>query len=260
YDNTKICCVYNSEDKITSELLSKSTNNDSAQAVGFTKFTPTPNEVGWVEDILIDRAFVETTDAADEIATLQDLSNIPVVSPHLMANTAAAAAISLAAGVQPAEISKALKKFNLAGHRIELVMERDGIRWVDDSKATNPHAASAALASFESVVWIVGGLLKGVDISNLVAKYAKAVRVAIVIGVDREPVVKAFNSFAPEVEIVEIDHEPPNVMIRAVQKAKEFAKSGDVVLLAPAAASMDQFVDYADRGEAFSKAVLKEVG
>ncbi|NBW73714.1 MAG: UDP-N-acetylmuramoyl-L-alanine--D-glutamate ligase, partial [Microbacteriaceae bacterium] len=259
FNNTRICCVYNAEDKTTYNLLSSSSNNDSAQAVGFTKFTPTPNEVGWVEDILIDRAFVDTTDAADEIATLSDLSNIPVVSPHLLSNTAAAAAISLAAGVQPNEIAKALRNFSLDGHRIELVLEKDDIKWIDDSKATNPHAASAALSSFDSVVWIVGGLLKGVDISDLVAKYAKAIRAAIVIGVEREPVILALEAHAPDVQVIEIDHLEPNVMTRAVSSAKELAQPGDVVLLAPAAASMDQFVDYADRGEAFRKAVMKEV-
>lgn len=259
YDNTSICCVYNAEDKTTETIMKSSVNSDSAQAVGFTRFTPTPNEVGWVEDILVDRAFVDGTDTADELATLADLVNIPVVSPHLLANTAAAAAIARAAGIQPEEISQALRGFSLDGHRIALVAEAEGIRWIDDSKATNPHAADAALSSFESVIWVVGGLLKGVDISPLVKKFARVLKAAIVIGVERAPVLQALAEYSPATKVFEIDSEKDQVMTEVVARAKAIATSGDVVLLAPAAASMDQFKDYADRGEAFAKAVKREV-
>ena len=259
FNNTSVCCLYNVEDKLTHELMASSLNTDSAQAVGFTKFTPAPNEVGWVEDILADRAFVEAADTAEELASLADLKRIPVVSPHLLANIAAAAAIARAAGIQPHEISLALETFKLDSHRIELVVEKDGVRWIDDSKATNPHAAAAALSSFDSVIWIVGGLLKGVDITELVEKYSKAIKVAIVIGLDRSPVVSALAKFAPATKVFEIEAPKHEVMNRAVKLAKEHALRGDVVLLAPAAASMDQFIDYADRGEAFSRSVLEEV-
>jgi UDP-N-acetylmuramoylalanine--D-glutamate ligase len=257
YNNTKVCCVYNSLDQKTSELLARATGTEGAQAVGFTVMTPTPNELGWVEDILVDRAFVDRADVADEIATISDLVNIPVISPHLLANVAAAAAIARGAGVQPAEIRNALRVFKLDAHRIELVLDRDGVRWIDDSKATNPHAADAALASFDSVVWVVGGLLKGVDISSLVQKHAAKLKAALVIGLDREPVVKALSDFAPECQVTEIISEPGEVMSQVVALARAIAVEGDVVLLAPAAASMDQFVDYADRGNSFASAVLE---
>lgn len=258
YNNSKLCCVYNSGDMKTVELLESALNTDSAQAVGFTVNTPAPNEIGWVEDILVDRAFVDDPSLALELASLEDLNDGIVVSPHLMSNIAAAASLSRALGVQPAEIAKALREFKLDAHRIELVQIKDGIIWVDDSKATNPHAAAAALASFESVVWIVGGLLKGVDISDLVSRYSARVRVAIVIGLERQPILDAFARLAPATQVYEVESEPAEVMSEAVRIAREVSVEGDVVLLAPAAASMDQFKDYAQRGDLFAAAVLGE--
>ena len=256
YHNTKAACIYNSRDVITYELMKKSKNTADAQAVGFTRFTPTPNEIGWVEDILVDRAFVDTVDFADELATIDDLKNISVISPHLLENVAAAAAIARAAGAQPEEIRSGLANFKLDAHRIQLVLEKDGIRWVDDSKATNPHAADAALSSFDSVIWVVGGLLKGVDISSLIAKHSAKLKSAIVIGKERQQVLDALAQNSPETKVFEIDGEA--VMESVVKVASTVASSGDTVLLAPAAASMDQFIDYADRGNSFQAAVLKE--
>lgn len=259
YNNTKVCCVYNAGDKQTSELLAKSTNTGEAQAVGFTVNTPAPNEIGWVEDILVDRAFVDDASEALELATLEDLNESIIVSPHLMANIAAAASLARAAGVQPHEISKALQEFELDHHRIELVLRQGGIEWVDDSKATNPHAAAAALSSFDSVVWVVGGLLKGVDISDLVARYSAKLKAAIVIGLEREPVLEALAKHSPNTLVHEVSVESSEVMNEVVRVAKGFATEGDTVLLAPAAASMDQFKDYAHRGRLFAEAVTREV-
>ena len=259
YNNTKLCCVYNAGDKQTSELLAKSTNTGEAQAVGFTVNTPAPNEIGWVEDILVDRAFVDDASEALELATLEDLNDSIIVSPHLMSNIAAAASLARAAGVQPQEISKALQEFELDHHRIELVLRQDGIEWVDDSKATNPHAAAAALSSFDSVVWVVGGLLKGVDISDLVSRYSPKLKAAIVIGLEREPVLEALAKHSPNTLVHEVNVESSQVMSEVVRIAKGIATEGDAVLLAPAAASMDQFKDYAHRGTLFAEAVTREV-
>ncbi|MEY2815672.1 MAG: hypothetical protein RJA78_248 [Actinomycetota bacterium] len=259
FSNTSICCVYNAGDSLTEKLVANSRGTENAQAVGFTVNTPMPNEIGWVEDILVDRAFIDDPSEAQELATFSDLKKIPVISPHLMANIAAAAAIAKAVGVQPVEMQNALQGFALDAHRIELVLEQDGIRWIDDSKATNPHAAAAALASFESVIWVVGGLLKGVDIAPLVEKYAARIKFAIIIGVDRAPVVEAFKTKAPNIPFVEITESKDSVMTAVIEVAKSHVVSGDVVLLAPAAASMDQFLDYAARGNAFAKAIEQRV-
>jgi len=146
-------------------------------------------------------------------------------------------------------------------HRTEHVVTAGAVSWVDDSKATNPHAANASLTAFESVVWIVGGLLKGVDIGDLVARHAERLRAAVVIGVDRSAVLAAFARHAPALPVFEVDAtDTEGVMPEAVRLSAAAAREGDVVLLAPAAASMDQFVSYSDRGDRFAAAVREIVG
>lgn len=262
YENTVAACVYNVMDKSTEAMVEDADVIDGARAIGFTLGIPTRSQVGFVEDILCDRAFLDDrANNALEIATLEDLAEIGVLTPHLMANAAAATALARSAGVEPDDIREAIRNFRLDAHRIELVAEANGVRWIDDSKATNPHAADASLASFESVVWIVGGLLKGVDISELVKKYANKLAAAVVIGKDRAAVLEALAQNAGQVPVIEIQAEAGQaVMDQAVAAAAEFAKDQDVVLLAPAAASMDQFRDYADRGSSFAKAALALIG
>lgn len=255
YENTQVACVYNINDLATEKMVENADVQEGARAIGFTTGMPGRSQVGFVEDILCDRAFLDDrANSALEIATLEDLSNIGVLTPHLMANAAAATALARSYGVDPAEIKAALLKFRLDAHRIELVAEQGGIRWVDDSKATNPHAAAASLNSFEKVIWLVGGLLKGVDLNDLVAKYVDRLSGAIVIGSERTQVLEALAKHAPNVPVIEISA-PENVMHFAVAAARDLAKPGDVVLLAPAAASMDQFKDYADRGNQFAEQV-----
>jgi UDP-N-acetylmuramoylalanine--D-glutamate ligase len=262
YENTQLACVYNVHDAATEKMVENADVIEGARAIGFTLGAPARSQVGYVEDLLCDRAFLdERADQALEIATIEDIENIGVVTPHLLANIAAATAIARSIGITPAEIREAIINFKLDAHRIEVVGEFGGVRWVDDSKATNPHAAAASLASFDSSVWIVGGLLKGVDISPLVAEYKNKLRAAIVIGKDREPVLAALASQAPEVQVHEVIAEGAQaVMKSAIDLAKQAAVPGDVVLLAPAAASMDQFKDYADRGHQFADAVRAEFG
>lgn len=262
YENTVAACVYNVMDKSTESMVEDADVVDGARAIGFTLGIPTRSQVGYVEDILCDRAFLDDrANNALELATLEDLSQIGVLTPHLMANAAAAAALARSAGVDPTDIREAIRNFKLDAHRIELVAEANGLRWIDDSKATNPHAADASLASFERVVWVVGGLLKGVDISNLVAKYAGKLEAAIVIGKDREPILAALAAKAPGVPVVEIFADSgQEVMTEAATAAVRFASDGTVILLAPAAASMDQFKDYADRGNCFAVAARNLIG
>ncbi len=262
YENTSLACVYNVNDSATEALVENAEVIEGARAIGFTTGIPSRSQVGFVEDILCDRAFVENrAESALEIATLDDLSQIGVLTPHLMANVAAATAMARAVGVTPEAIRSAIRGFRLDAHRIELIAESDGVRWVDDSKATNPHAAAASLSSFDKVIWIVGGLLKGVDLSDLVDRFKDRLSAAVVIGAQRNSVIEALQQNAPGLLVVEIAESDPNaVMQAAVVAAKKLAKPGDTVLLAPAAASMDQFRDYAHRGEAFAEAVNIELG
>jgi UDP-N-acetylmuramoylalanine--D-glutamate ligase len=255
YENTKVACVYNLEDSTTEALVEAADVSEGARAIGFGLGTPARSNVGYVEDLLVDRAFLEErADKALEIASFEDLENFGVLTPHILSNIAAATALARSYGVPPAACRKALREFKISPHRIQLVAEVAGVRYINDSKATNAHAAAASLTSFESVVWILGGLLKGVDISELIGQFAPRLRGAVVIGLDRVEIVEAFKALAPSVPLVEIV-EGYSVMARAVEAASSMAVGGDVVLLAPAAASMDQFLNYQQRGDRFIEAV-----
>jgi UDP-N-acetylmuramoylalanine--D-glutamate ligase len=137
-------------------------------------------------------------------------------------------------------------------------MERDGVTWINDSKATNPHAAGAALKSFQRVIWIAGGLAKGATMDDLVKMNRDRIRVALLIGQDRELIANSLDKYAPETIIERIDGlTGKDAMHNAVNRAKQLCEVGDVVLLAPACASMDQFENYAERGEIFTELVLR---
>ncbi len=257
YENTKVSCIYNLEDKTTEELVQAADVKDGARAIGFGLGSPARSNIGFVEDLLVDRAFLdERADQALEIANLDDLASFGVLTPHLLSNIAAATALARSFGAKPEACRAALRKFKISAHRIELVAELAGVRYINDSKATNAHAAQASLGSFDSVVWILGGLLKGVDISELIGQFAPRLRGAVIIGQDRAEIRNAFALLAPKLAVTEIE-EGDQVMQRAVIAAASLAQSGDVVLLAPAAASMDQFFNYQERGEMFKAAVGK---
>ncbi len=262
YWNTRVACVYNKADEATMHMVEEADVQDGCRAVGFDLGTPGPSDVGLVGDIVVDRAFHEDRRAtALELTTRGELREIGLAAPHMVANVLAAVALARAAGVPAETVRDALFTFRVDHHRTESVGLGDHVLWVDDSKATNPHAADASLRSFDSVVWIVGGLLKGVELGELVERHAKRLRGAVVIGVDRAAVLAAFARHAPEVSVFEVRAtETSKVMPEAVQLAAAVAVAGDVVLLAPAAASMDQFTDYADRGDRFAAAVKSHLG
>ncbi len=257
YDNVRVACVYNLADAATREMVEEATVQEGCRAIGFGLGIPGPSDVGLVDGILVDRAFLEERrTSALELATIDDLVPGGLDSPHMTANVLAAAALARAVGVLPAQIRDAIRGFRIDHHRTEVVADSGGITWVDDSKATNAHAADAALSGFASVVWIVGGLLKGVDPAPLVRSHAKRLRAAVLIGQDRTVLREAFERHAPGVMVVEVvGGETGEVMPAAVRAAASVARPGDVVLLAPAAASMDQFTDYAERGARFAEAV-----
>ena len=244
------------------EVVSRS-NNWQGRKVFFSLDTPGPGEIGVVEELLIDRAFVSDPQEAAMIAEIIDV--IPTV-PHNVSNALAAAGLARAMGISYESIRVALQKFKLGRHRIEAICTRDEITWIDDSKATNPHAASASLMATMSAIWIAGGLAKGAEMADLVKRCKSRIKVAILIGADRELIATELRANAPDVEIVYIDAPQSyekggsdnSLMEAVVQAAKVRAKAGDTVLLAPACASMDQFLSYADRGDRFAKAALKE--
>jgi UDP-N-acetylmuramoylalanine--D-glutamate ligase len=261
YDGVRVACVYNLADEATREMVEDAEVQEGARAIGFGLGVPGPSDFGLVEGILVDRAFLEERrTSALELATLDDLRGSGLDSPHMTSNVLAAAALARAAGAEPAAVRQAVRSFQVAAHRNERVAEADGIVWVDDSKATNAHAAQASLAAYPSVVWIAGGLLKGVDPEPLVRQHAGRLRAVVLIGADRAPLRAAFARHAPAVTVVEVDAtDTEQVMPSAVRAAASLAQAGDAVLLAPAAASFDQFDDYADRGARFAEAVREHL-
>ena len=239
-------------------------NHWQGRKVFFSLKTPGPGEIGVVEDLLVDRAFVADPQQASMICELVDVK--PTV-PHNILNALAAAALARSVNISHEIIQKALQEYHPGRHRIETIFESDSISWVDDSKATNPHAASASLISHLSVVWIAGGLAKGADMRVLIQRCKERTKAVILIGTDRDLIEQALIEFAPEIPRIKID--PPSdyirgsdsnsFMERVVSQAAKFVAAGDTVLLAPACASMDQFISYADRGDRFAAAVNKLV-
>lgn len=262
YENTKVACVYNRADAATMSMVEEAEVVDGARAVGFGLDVPGPSDFGVVDGILVDRAFLDDRrTSALEITTVEALAQRGLAAPHIVANILAAAALARAAGITVEAVRDTLLSFGLDAHRIQLIARRLEVDWIDDSKATNPHAADASLAAYRSVVWIVGGLLKGVSIDRLVERHADHLRAAVVIGADRSEVLAAFARHAPTLTVIEVDAaETEHVMPEAVRRAAEVAQAGDTVLLAPAAASMDQFTDYGHRGRLFQAAVEAELG
>ncbi|MFT3798779.1 UDP-N-acetylmuramoyl-L-alanine--D-glutamate ligase [Microbacterium sp.] len=261
YRGTRVACVYNKADAATRAMVEDADVVEGCRAIGFDLGVPGPSDLGVVDGILVDRAFLDDRrTSARELTTVGSLAAHGLAAPHVVANILAAAALARSLDVAPASIARALESFRLDPHRIEVVAVARGITWVDDSKATNPHAAASSLAAFPGAVWVVGGLLKGVDIGELVAARGADVKAAIVIGIDRAPIVDAFARHAPGVPLTEVDHaQTEDVMTRVVELAAAIARDGDVVLLAPAAASFDQFASYADRGHRFARAVRERI-
>ncbi|MET9484567.1 UDP-N-acetylmuramoyl-L-alanine--D-glutamate ligase [Streptomyces sp. NPDC006638] len=253
YEGNRIACVYNAADPATEDLVRAADVEEGCRAIGFTLGTPGPSQLGVVDGILVDRAFVENRrDRAQELAHVTD---VDPPAPHNIANALAAAALARAYGVEPAAVRDGLRAFRPDPHRIELVARTGGVTYVDDSKATNTHAAEASLAAYDPIVWIAGGLAKGAAFDDLVSGSAKRLRAVVLIGADRALIREALARHAPEVPVVDLDRTDTGAMPAAVREAARLAQPGDTVLLAPACASMDMFTNYNKRGEAFADAV-----
>ncbi|SCE11658.1 MULTISPECIES: UDP-N-acetylmuramoyl-L-alanine--D-glutamate ligase [unclassified Streptomyces] len=253
YEGNRVACVYNAADPATEELVREADVEEGCRAIGFTLNTPGPSQLGVVDGILVDRAFVANRQKqAQELAEVED---IDPSAPHNIANALAAAALARAFGVEPAAVRDGLRAFRPDPHRIEHVADVAGVAYVDDSKATNTHAAEASLAAYDPIVWIAGGLAKGATFDELVTGAAGRLRGVVLIGRDRELIREALARHAPEVPVVDLGRTDTGAMSEAVREAARLARPGDTVLMAPACASMDMFVNYNKRGEAFADAV-----
>ncbi|OON77630.1 UDP-N-acetylmuramoyl-L-alanine--D-glutamate ligase [Streptomyces tsukubensis] len=253
YEGNQVACVYNLADKATEDLVRAADVEEGARAVGFTLGAPAPSQLGVVDGLLVDRAFVP--DRQKQAQELAEVTDVDPPAPHNIANALAAAALARAYGVPATAVRDGLRAFHPDPHRMERIGEVDGVSYVDDSKATNTHSAEAALASYGSIVWIAGGLAKGATFDELVAGAAKRLRGVVLMGADRALIREALARHAPEVPVVDLDRTDTGAMPAAVQEAGRLARAGDTVLLAPACASMDMFTNYNVRGDVFADAV-----
>ncbi|ANS78276.1 UDP-N-acetylmuramoylalanine--D-glutamate ligase [Serinicoccus hydrothermalis] len=274
YARTQVACVYNVQDPQTEAMVEEAEVVEGCRAIGFTLGTPGLSMVGLVEDVLADRAFVEERrTSAAELGTLADLARASggdgsaAPPPHLVANALAAAALARAAGITPAAVREGLRRFRSDAHRTTIVAEREGVTWVDDSKATNPHAARAALTAYPHLVWVAGGQLKGAEVDELVREVAPRLRGVVLLGADRDQIAQALRRHAPDVPVHDAgvtDHGDmaalDRVMDDVVARCADLARPGDVVLLSPAAASLDMFPSYGSRGDIFTAAVHRTLG
>jgi len=232
------------------------------RTVGFRLGEPALGELGWVAGVLVDRAFGpggtalrETGSSSRDTGTaLVEAGDVSPGGPPGLLDAAAAAALARAAGVRPEAVRAGLARHRPGAHRSIVVCTRDGVDYVDDSKATNPHAALASIAAHERVVWVAGGLLKGSSVHELVVAAAPRLIGAVLIGRDRAVIAAALARHAPDVPVVEVSTGEDAAMVEVLRAASGLARPGDTVLLAPAAASMDMFTDYAHRGRAFADA------
>jgi UDP-N-acetylmuramoylalanine--D-glutamate ligase len=189
-----------------------------------------------------------------------DTAAVRPAGRHNLANALAACALAGAVAVTPAQCASGLAGFVPDPHRNDEFAEVAGIRWVDDSKATNPHAAAASLRAYDSIVWVAGGQLKGAPVDDLVAEFAPAMRGAVLLGADRELIAAALTRHAPDLPVIIVSRTDDGAMQDVVRAAASLAAAGDVVLLAPAAASKDMFASYGERGLAFQREVAAIAG
>lgn len=256
YERVRASCVYNVADPATERMVEEAEVIEGARAIGFTLGIPAVSMLGVVDDLLVDRAFIsQRRDSAVELAKLSDV--VPY-APHNVENALAAAALARSLGVPERAVAQGLRDLKIGDHRIQIVAEIGGVKYVDDSKATNPHAAASSLRAFDSVVWIAGGQAKGTTFDDLISQFADRLRGVVLLGIDREVIAAALTRHAPQVPVIVLDSMDTEVMSAAVSAATGMARPGDVVLLAPGCASLDMFSSYAARGDAFSAAVREQ--
>jgi UDP-N-acetylmuramoylalanine--D-glutamate ligase len=237
--------VANIDDEYVAELFAAISADTR---VGVRLAPPTHGQLGVRDGVLVDRAFADGVE-------LVDMVDVHPAGPHNVTNALCAAALARSQGVSPEAVAAGLRAFRPDPHRNQLVTTHDGVRWVDDSKATNPHAAAASLDAYPRVVWIAGGQLKDAPVEDLVARFASKLAGVVLLGVDREHIAAALARHAPDVPVITVATHDDGAMTEVVGAAAGLAHPGDTVLLAPAAASYDMFSGYAERGTRFAAAV-----
>lgn len=241
--------VFNADDPSGRRLV-----EGFAGAVGFTLAAPDRGCLGVQDGVLVDRAF-DGAERAGAGVELAPVSQVRPAGPHNVANALAAAALARAYGVTPGAVCDGLRAFVPDPHRNAVIGTFGGVTYVNDSKATNPHAAGASLSSYQRVVWIAGGQLKGASVDELVATHRDRLVGVVLLGVDRDLIRESIARHAPDLPVRDVSATDDTAMVQVVRAAVGMARPGDTVLLAPAAASLDMFGSYGARGDAFAAAV-----
>lgn len=257
YRNVQRACIYNLAEPITEEMVREADVIEGARAIGFGLKIPSISQLGVVpdgaEELLVDRAFI--AQRQDSAMELIKVSQLPSKVPHNIENALAAAALARSLEVPAKAVRDGLKNFQIAAHRVQEVAQHQGITFIDDSKATNPHAADSAMRGFDSFVWIAGGQTKGTNFDELINKHKDKIRGVVLLGIDRMEIHEALTRLAPEIPVVMISDDTPDVMTEVVAQAVSLAAEGDVVLLSPGCASLDMWPSYSARGMDFVQAV-----
>lgn len=208
--------------------------------------------------VTVTDGWIVETDASGEQRVLASAEGISPPGPAGVADAAAAAAMARSAGVDAESIATALKNFTVQAHRGQIVYNSEGITWIDNSKATNPHAAAAALRGQSNVVWVAGGQLKGASVTELIEEIKDSLKAVVVLGVDRQVIADAVDTIAPSVDVAVVDStDPHEAMQLVVRAARQYAAQGDSVILAPAAASLDMYSGMSQRGDLFAEYAMK---
>lgn len=232
------------DDPVAARLLATA---PAPRRVGVTAGRPVGAGLGVIDGMIVDGAF--------GAGVILPAAQVRPGGTHNLTNAMTAAALALAAGADAPAVAAGLRAFHPGAHRNVEVAEIDGVRYIDDSKATNPHAALASLRTYRTVVWIAGGQLKGTAVDDLIDAVADRLAGAVLLGADAAQIDAALARHAPDVRRITVPGTDDGVMERVVLAAASMAAPGDVVLLAPAAASLDMFDSYAARGAAFARAV-----
>ena len=228
----------------------------TTSVMGFTMHPPQVGQVGVTNGTIVDNLHGTTRNIVPA-AGLEP----PGPAGIYDALAATAAAMALVPDLQPSVIAQALQTFKVAGHRGQQVAEARGIVAIDNSKATNPHAADSALAGHDSVIWVAGGQLKGAEVDDLVARHAHRLKAVALMGVDRNIIRESVEKHAPGVPIfVTDDTDPQSAMDAVCAWAVTQASSGDAIVLAPAAASLDMYTGMGQRGVLFAESVSAHLG
>ncbi len=228
--------------------------------IPITAGEPTSGGLGLRSGLLVDDAFGSGLGAGSGEGVTMGTADVRPVGEHNVTNALAAAGLALAAGATAADVRDGLLAFEPGGHRNVVIGRLDraagGVLFVDDSKATNPHAALASLLAYPRVVWIAGGQLKGAAVDDLLVRVADRLAGVVMLGADAPMIDSALSRHAPDVPRLVVAGKDDDVMLKVVSAAVAMASPGDVVLLAPAAASLDMYSSYAARGDAFADAAL----